>query len=175
MSPRRCQRCHEYMEKNNASACSNLLQSFAIARLQPGQNRLDPEDPVETVGQCLGLEGFAEKAGCAAGHRFFLDAGFGAGGDHDHRQRTMAYAEFTLEFEAVRAHSGCRRHRANDAQYHAIERAARRLKICRPMGVSAANHEMPPAAGRACTRRTYPVGSPLAKNCSILRGAPTSN
>jgi hypothetical protein len=29
----------------------------------------------------------------------------------------MAYAEFTLEFEAIHAHSGCRRHRANDAQY----------------------------------------------------------
>jgi hypothetical protein len=38
-----------------------------------------------------------------------------------------------------------------------VERAARHLRIRRPMGVFAANHEMPAAAGRAGKRSTYPI------------------
>jgi hypothetical protein len=45
-----------------------------------------PENSLEAIRQCFRLKRLAEKAGRPAGHRFLLGAGFGASGDHDHRQ-----------------------------------------------------------------------------------------
>src|ERR1700752_4801525 len=59
------------------------------------------ENSLEAVRQHLRLKRLAEKAGRPAGHRLFLDAGFGAGGDHDHRQRIMGRAEVPFYFETV--------------------------------------------------------------------------
>src|SRR5258708_36453061 len=67
------------------------------------QKGLDTENSWQAAHQSLCLEGLAEKAGRPAGHRFFLDAGFGAGRDHDHRQRAVAQTELALEFKAVHA------------------------------------------------------------------------
>src|SRR5258705_12920428 len=102
ISPKRYSVCHGYMGRKGAKACSKLLQSFAICRtLNNSSKSLDIENLLQAVHQSLCLEGLAEKAGRPAGHRFLLDAGFGAGGDHDHRQRTMANAELAFELEAV--------------------------------------------------------------------------
>jgi hypothetical protein len=56
-----------------------------------------------------------------------------------------------------------------------IERAARRLEICRPMGVSASNHEMPRQREEHANAETIQFGSPLVESCSISRIEPTSN
>jgi hypothetical protein len=58
---------------------------------------------------------------------------------------------------------------------HAFERAARLLEICRPMGVSASNHEMPRQREEHANAETIQFGSPLVESCSISRIEPTSN
>jgi hypothetical protein len=60
------------------------LMSLAAARASNAS-----ENSLEAVHQLLRKKRLAEKAGCAAGHRLFLDAWFGTGGDHDHRQRAL--------------------------------------------------------------------------------------